>query len=107
MFAARSNHSGMFSKIIVVRSSHRDVLLKITVLNLTSNSLKNTCDRVQLIQILVGNIKIDTILSWKYHVNDLSIKLNRANALLLTKRKYASLKILRSIYFAVFDSYLS
>ena len=28
-------------------------------------------------------VKIDTNLSWQYHVNDLSIKLNRANALLL------------------------
>ena len=42
-------------------------------------------------------VKIDTNLSWQYHVNDLSIKLNRANAL----------KILRYIYFAIFDSYLS
>ena len=52
-------------------------------------------------------IKIDTNLSWQYHVNDLSIKLNRANALLFKMRKYVSLKILRSIYFAIFDSYLS
>ena len=52
-------------------------------------------------------VKIDTNLSWQYHVNDLSIKLNRANALLFKMRKYVSLKILRSIYFAIFDSYLS
>ena len=44
-------------------------------------------------------IKIDTNLIWQYHVNDLSIKLNRANALLFKMRKYVSLKILRSIYF--------
>ena len=52
-------------------------------------------------------VKIDTNLSWQYHVNDLSIKLNRANALLFKMRKYVSLKILRPIYFAIFDSYLS
>ena len=52
-------------------------------------------------------VKIDTNLSWQYHVNDLSIKLNRANALLSKIRKFVSLKILRSIYFAIFDSYLS
>ena len=52
-------------------------------------------------------VKIDTALSWQYHVNDLSVKLNRANALLFKMRKYVSLKILRSIYFAIFDSYLS
>ena len=33
--------------------------------------------------------------------------MNRANALLFKMRKYVSLKILRSIYFAIFDSYLS
>ena len=51
-------------------------------------------------------VKIDTNLNWEHHVNDLSIKLNRANALLFKMRKYVSLKILRSIYFAIFDSYL-
>ena len=52
-------------------------------------------------------VKIDTNLSWQYHVNHLSIKRNRANALLFQMEKYISLKILRSIYFAIFDSYLS
>ena len=51
-------------------------------------------------------LKIDTNLSWKYHLNDLSIKLNRASAVLFKMRKYVSLRILRSIYFAIFDSYL-
>ena len=58
-------------------------------------------------------VKIDTNLSWQYHVDDLSeifIKLNRGNALLfkiLINKilKNVSLKILRSIYFIViFDS---
>ena len=52
-------------------------------------------------------VKIDTNLSWQYRVNNLSIKLNRANALLFKMRNYVSLKILRSIYFAIFDSYIS
>ena len=52
-------------------------------------------------------VKIDTKHSWQHQVNDLSIKLNRANALLLKMREYVSRKILRSIYFAIFDSYLS
>ena len=51
-------------------------------------------------------VKIDTNLSWQYHVNDLPIKLNRTNALFFKIRKYVSLKILRSNYFAIFDSYL-
>ena len=49
-------------------------------------------------------VKIDANLSWKYHVTDLSIKQNRANALLFKMRKYLSLKTLRSIYFAIFNS---
>ena len=52
-------------------------------------------------------VKIDANLTWQHHVNDLSTKLNRASALLFKMRKYVSLKILRSIYFAIFDSYLS
>ena len=53
------------------------------------------------------DVKIDTNLGWQYHVNDVSIKMNRANALLFKMRKYFSLKTLRSTYFAIFDSCLS
>ena len=49
-------------------------------------------------------VKIDANLTWQHHVHDLSIKLNRPNALLFKIRKYVSVKILRSIYFAIFDS---
>ena len=52
-------------------------------------------------------VKIDANLSWQYYVNDLSVKLNRASALLFKMRKYVSCKILRLIYFVIFDSYLS
>ena len=52
-------------------------------------------------------VKIDANLSWQYHINELSIKLNRANAVLFKMRKYVTLKKLRSIYFSSFDSYLS
>ena len=37
-------------------------------------------------------VKIDANLNSKYFVNDLSIKLNRANAVLFKIRKYVSLK---------------
>ena len=52
-------------------------------------------------------VKIDINLSWQYHVNDLFTKLNRANALIFKMRKDFSPKMLRSIYFAFSDSYLS
>ena len=38
-------------------------------------------------------VKIDTNLTWQHHVNDHSIKLNRANALLFKIRKHVSPKI--------------
>ena len=60
-----------------------------------------------LLKTLNTWVKIYANLDWQYHVNDHSIKLNRTNALLFKMRKYVSLKILRSIYFTIFDSYLS
>ena len=53
------------------------------------------------------SVRIDKNISWQYHVNGLFIKLNRTIALLFKTRKYGCCKILRSIYFAIFDSYLS
>ena len=40
-------------------------------------------------------VKIDANLNWQCPVNDISVKLNRANALLFKIRKYVSPKILR------------
>ena len=52
-------------------------------------------------------IKIDKQLNWRDHINEVTIKLNRANALLFKVREYVSTDILRSIYYAIFDSYLN
>ena len=49
---------------------------------------------------------MQTLGTWQHHVNDLSIKLNRDYALLFKMRKFVSLKVLRHIYFAIFDCYL-
>ena len=52
-------------------------------------------------------VKTDQHLTWQHHINDLSVKLNRANALLFKIRKFVEDKILRSIYFAIFESNLN
>ena len=52
-------------------------------------------------------VKIDGNLSWKSHTDYLSVKLNRANALLFKIRKFVNSSILRTIYFAIFESHLS
>ena len=44
------------------------------------------------------DVKNDTNLYWEYHVNNLSIKLSRANGLLFKMTKYVSIKMLRFIY---------
>ena len=52
-------------------------------------------------------IKIDESLNWKQHIHDIAIKLNRVNALLYTIRNFVNRHILRTIYFAIFDTHLN
>ena len=52
-------------------------------------------------------IKIDENLNWKQHIHNIAIKLNRANALLSIIRNYVNKHILRTIYFATFDSQIN
>ena len=52
-------------------------------------------------------IKIDKQLNWREHINEVAIKLNRANAMLYKVREFVSTDTLRSIYYAIFDSHLN
>ena len=52
-------------------------------------------------------IGVKSDFSWQHHVSDFFIKLNRANALFFTMRKYVRFETLRSIYFVIFDFHLS
>ena len=52
-------------------------------------------------------VKIDGSLSWKSHIDYLSVKLSRANALLFKIRNFVNSSILRTIYFAIFESHLN
>ena len=52
-------------------------------------------------------IRIDEKLNWKHHINDVSNKLIRANAILFEIRNFVNPKILGSIYFSVFESQLN
>ena len=51
--------------------------------------------------------KIDQHFAWQLHINDLPVKQNRAKTLLFKIRKFAEEKILRSIYFAIFECNLN
>ena len=52
-------------------------------------------------------VKIDGNLLWKSHIDYLSVKLNRANALLFKIRNLVNNSILRTIYFSIFESHLN
>ena len=52
-------------------------------------------------------IKINQNLSWKDYINDIAVKLNRANALLFKIRNLANITILKTMYFAIFDSQIN
>ena len=52
-------------------------------------------------------MKIDQNLNWKDHINDIAVKLNRANALLFKIRNFVNITILKTIYFVIFDSHIN
>ena len=53
-------------------------------------------------------VKIDGSLSWKSHIDYLSVKLSRHNVLLFKIRNFVNSSILlRTMYFAVFESLLN
>ena len=58
-----------------------------------------------MLKKLNWNGKIDGNLSWKSHIDYLSVKLSRANALLFKIRNLVNSSILRTIYFAIFESH--
>ena len=52
-------------------------------------------------------IKIDENLIWKGGINDIAVKLNRANAPLFKIRNFANITISKTIYLAIFDLYIN
>ena len=52
-------------------------------------------------------ITIDENLTWIDHINDIVIKLNRANAMLFKIRELVNINILKSTYYAIFDCHLN
>ena len=46
-------------------------------------------------------------LNWKHHINEVSTKLIRVNAILFKIRNYVKPEILRPIYFGIFESPLN
>ena len=86
---------------LVIFKSPKKVLLDEIKIKLTGKRLYPSNSKKYV------GIKIDRFLHWHDQVNSITVKLNRANALLLKIRNYVNMKTLRNIYFAIFDSHLS
>ena len=56
-----------------------------------------TSESVKYLEVI-----LDECLKWKFHINQVCLKLNRANTLLCKIRHYVNETALRSIYFAIF-----
>ena len=52
-------------------------------------------------------VRVDKFLHWHDQVNNIAVRVNRANALLLKIRNYVNMKTLRNIYYAILDSHLT
>ena len=50
-------------------------------------------------------IRIDNKRSWKAHIDDIALKLIRANAMLYKVRNFANARILKGICHALFESH--
>ena len=53
------------------------------------------------------DIKTDESLIWNEHINDIAIKLNRANAMLHKVREFVNTRVLKLIFHAIFDFHLN
>ena len=58
-----------FQKIIVLRSSHKDVFFNITILNVWLNSWKNACDEVQFLVNLHVKLSCFCLLVQKSYIS--------------------------------------
>ena len=53
------------------------------------------------------DIKTDGSLIWNEHINNIAIKLNRANAMLHRVREFVNTRVLKLIFHAIFDWHLN
>ena len=78
---------------------------KLIVKNLELKMCRKRIYTSQYVKYL--GVYIDENLSWKTHINKLSINLVRANAMLFKLRNFVDKATLRTVYFAVFHSHMS
>ena len=70
-----------------------------------SSAEKFACSASPYVKYLV--VFIDEKLNWKIHVNEISTKLIKGNAMLSKLRHFVKKYILLSVYYAIFHSHLA
>ena len=87
IFFYLSNSIKKLNKLVIKLQTNKKVIFKSKQTKFESDlKIKLYGKRIYPTQsVKYLGVKIDTNLSWQYHINDLSIKLNRPNALLVLK----------------------
>ena len=88
------------TEFIIFRPPRKSLNNRI-VLNLDHNKIYEST-KIKYLGLL-----LDSRLSWKFHINELSKKLSRTIGMLYKIRAYSPKPILRSLYFGLFHSHLT
>ena len=86
---------------LLILKSPREVLSDEIKIKLTGKRLYPS-NSVNYLGVMVGKF-----LHWNDKMNNIAVKLNRANELLLKIRNSVGMKYQRNIYYAIFDSHLT
>ena len=83
--------------MVIFRSKRKDFILKI---KLNGKQIYET-DSVKYL-----GIAYDNKLNWKAHIDNIAVKLIRANTMLYKVRDYVNTEIIKSVYHAPFESHI-
>ena len=87
------------TELILFRSKHKNITKNMNF-RISGQKINIICKTKYLGLIL------DEHLTFKYHLENLKLKLNRANCLLSKIRYFVKFPLLRTIYYALFDTHL-
>ena len=87
------------TKIVIFRTPQKTITRNINF-RTNQQTIQTTSSAKYLGQV------IDEFLNWKTHFTILRAKLERSTGLLAKLRYFVSSNLLRTVYFAIFDSYL-